>query len=117
MRNALGDLHSQALRDLEGSLGVSPRPATNAAVGFQWLGVNYPAVMTTLAVGSTIEFGGRLFDVKFSLIVRKSVVAQSAQPFTAGKTLIYNGTEYRIVNVRSPAAGASWHLDLIDPNR
>jgi len=110
----LYDLHAQGLEELEGMLGQE-REALQK--GLVWLGVWYPSVKSSLAVGTTIEWGGKLFDVKFSLTVREEVVRGAAQPFASGKTLLYDGAEYRIVNVREPAPGASWRLDVIDPNR
>jgi hypothetical protein len=107
-KSPLADLHEQALSDLEGLLGTPE---------FTWIGVDYPCVVSTLARGTTIDWGGALVDIKFSIIVRTEVTKGSAQPFTAGKTLEYEEIEYRIVQVRQPAPGAHWHLDLIDANR
>lgn len=85
--------------------------------GLQWLGVAIPSTRSSLDIGSTIEWGGKVYDVKFSLKVRQSVMRRAAQPFSSGKLLSYAGQTYRIASVKTDAPGASFHLTLIDPNR
>lgn len=108
MANPAKDLLAAGLADLEKSIGEPT---------FTWLGVAYACSKSSLRKGVSVEFGGKIFEIQFTLIVRKSVIAGSAAPVDPGKTLIVDGTEYRVAFVRDPSPGAHFQYDLIDVNR
>ena len=106
--NALATVHNQALQDLERLLGCPQ---------FEWLGFFYPCVPSTLDRGTTIDFGGRLVDIKFTLTVRTEPITGIAKPLEAGKVITYQSLSYRIAQAKLSSAGDHMRLVLIDPNR
>lgn len=108
MANPAKDLLAAGLKDLEKNIGEPT---------FTWLGIEYTCSKSSLRKGVSVEFGGKIFEIQFTLIVRKSVIASAALPVEPGKTLTVDGAEYRVAFVRDPSPGAHFQYDLIDVNR
>jgi len=107
MNNPLRDLHEQALCDLEELLG---------APTFSFVGITLPCATSSIHRNTMIDWGGRVVTIRFSLIVRRTVADKLPGPLVDGKTILFDGIEYRIARVGTPATGSHLHLDLIDPN-
>jgi hypothetical protein len=106
-RNPFGDLMAAGLNDLH---GLSGKPT------FVWLGITYPCVKSSLRTGTEIDFGGRLYAIKFSISVTTEAIKASPQPMIDGQVVTVAGVDYRVAVVTQPLGDATLRLDLISPN-
>ena len=73
-----------------------------------------PCVVSTLKRGTVLEVGGLTAEIAFTLIVRQSDIVS---PPVSGRTVVFNGTTYRVLNAASTAGGSSYEFDLGNPSR
>ncbi len=121
----LAPLFREALKHIEGVIGSQT---------FTWKGVEVLCVPSGLRAGQSIEVGGFMREIQFTLIVRREhfitadstlitvdsvlFTADSDMPHpVAGKKIVFRGKDYRILAAREAAPRSHYELDLGDPNR
>lgn len=106
--SAISDILGLGLQRLETDSGgdVTAGKVTYPASG----GTAYACTVSTLNKGNTLEAGGKLFTIQFSVHIRTAVLG-AVVPQT-GKKISYSSVTYRIGNVR--LMQGYYALDLID---